>query len=244
MSNYAKKTQDKSPGTFKLSSLNALLEKGRTTIQCHQSGDDIDIRRLIDGVIGREYRSPGSIHDHDDYGEQRHPLGRPGSGRYRSSMGEPDYPFNVTIQNVIQQEQHMSKYNRSIGDQIAGDKVAGNKMHVGMVHGDAVAGNKTVTVNIQNAVVAGVRSIIEQLAVEYPTTSSKEKLAFGEAVTQQIAHDPALSKRLLSAVKAGGVAAIEQALNHPLASFVMAAVQDWCDVQEGSGEKGDAVANS
>jgi hypothetical protein len=40
-----------------------------------------------------------------------------------------------------------------------------------------------------------------------------------------------LSGRLLSAGKAGGIAAIEQFLNHPLASFVMAALEDWQKTQ-------------
>jgi hypothetical protein len=54
-----------------------------------------------------------------------------------------------------------------------------------------------------------------------------EKVAFAEEVKNQIEGNPSLSGRLLSAGKAGGIAAIEQFLNHPLSSFVMAALEDW-----------------
>ncbi len=40
-----------------------------------------------------------------------------------------------------------------------------------------------------------------------------------------IEQDSSLTQRLLSAVKAGSLAAIESMLNHPAASFVIAAVQ-------------------
>ena len=47
----------------------------------------------------------------------------------------------------------------------------------------------------------------------------------GEAI-DQIEQNPSLTQRLLSAAKAGSLAAIESMLNHPAASFVIAVIED------------------
>ncbi len=44
--------------------------------------------------------------------------------------------------------------------------------------------------------------------------------------SEKIEQNPRLTQRLLSAAKAGSLAAIESMLNHPAASFVMAAIED------------------
>lgn len=43
---------------------------------------------------------------------------------------------------------------------------------------------------------------------------------------ERIEQNPGLMQRLLSAASSGSLAAIEQMLNHPAASFLMAAVDD------------------
>lgn len=44
---------------------------------------------------------------------------------------------------------------------------------------------------------------------------------------KQIENNPPLEGRVISALKAGGVQAFEQFLNHPAASFVIGALEDW-----------------
>ena len=47
-----------------------------------------------------------------------------------------------------------------------------------------------------------------------------------ERKTQNIKNNPTLLQKTMSALKAGGTAALEQALNHPAASFVINALDD------------------
>jgi hypothetical protein len=68
---------------------------------------------------------------------------------------------------------------------------------------------------------------MEQLSTTYNTNSMMAKVAFAEEIKNQIEENPSLGGRILSASQAGGIAAIEQFLNHPLASFVVAALEDW-----------------
>ena len=44
---------------------------------------------------------------------------------------------------------------------------------------------------------------------------------------KSIENNPTLAERVISALKAGGVQAIGQLLNHPAASFVIGALEDW-----------------
>ncbi|NEP86349.1 MAG: hypothetical protein F6K18_05675 [Okeania sp. SIO2C2] len=46
-------------------------------------------------------------------------------------------------------------------------------------------------------------------------------------VITQIDNNPTKAERILSAVKAAGVAPVEQLLNHSAISFVIAALEDW-----------------
>jgi hypothetical protein len=46
-------------------------------------------------------------------------------------------------------------------------------------------------------------------------------------VIEQIESNPALIKRVLGALNTGGVSAFEQVLNHPAASLVIGALEEW-----------------
>lgn len=112
-----------------------------------------------------------------------------------------------------------------IGDFIAGDKVIGNK-----ITGDQVRGNKIVNYNNSSNLAQAaqeIQDLIDRLAQTYPTDTRATKNAFADEIVRRIDANPSLTDRLLSATKAGGVAAIEQFLSHPAISFVVAALEDW-----------------
>lgn len=129
--------------------------------------------------------------------------------------------------NMTSEKHNVWIGDRIAGDKVAGDKVMGNKVQIGTVQGDAVAGNKIV--NAQNLTEAAkeIQDLIEQLAQTHPTDTMPAKVSFANAIVQRIDANTSLSQRILSAGKAGSIAAIGQVLNHPLASFVIAAIEDW-----------------
>ncbi len=232
------------PFMFPLDRLYSCLDKGRYTIECHESGEDVNVRGLIDGVIIDAFDDP-EFWDGDDrlgfpggfsgkFDRDRVVKSRRDRSRYRREPPTPKVNFSLTLNNNNQQEQEMSQDKQQHlhgdyvrGDKFAGDKVAGNKMQTGNVAGDAIAGNKIVTTQNLADAAKEIQAIIEQLSTTHSTNSMMEKVAFAEEVKNQIAGNPSLGGRILSASKAGGIAAIEQFLNHPLASFVMAALEDW-----------------
>jgi trans-aconitate methyltransferase len=57
--------------------------------------------------------------------------------------------------------------------------------------------------------------------------NNETKLDIATEAIKSIEANPTLMERILSALKAGGISALEQALNHPAASFVIDALKDW-----------------
>jgi internalin A len=101
--------------------------------------------------------------------------------------------------------------------------------------GDNIGGDKTINNNNnQNLIQVAqeIQDLIEQLAKTYPTDTRAEKNSFADKIIKQINTNPSLTNRLLSATKAGGVAAIEQFLSHPAVSFVVAALEDWKQMKQ------------
>ena len=97
--------------------------------------------------------------------------------------------------------------------------------------GDNVAGDKNTT-NIHNSqdlkqAAAEIQALLGQLERTYRTNTTTGKMAIATEVIKHIDNDPNLTQRILSAFGAGGVSAFEQLLNHPAASFVIGALDDW-----------------
>jgi len=79
---------------------------------------------------------------------------------------------------------------------------------------------------------AKIQQLLEQLEKSYPTNTTADKMAIATEAIKQIENNPALMARILSALKAGSVSSLESFLNHPAASFVINAFQDWQETGE------------
>lgn len=74
---------------------------------------------------------------------------------------------------------------------------------------------------------AEIQQLLIQLEKSYPTDTTTGKMTVATEAIKRIENDPKLVKRILSALKAGGTQALAQFLNHPAASFVIGALEDW-----------------
>jgi len=72
-----------------------------------------------------------------------------------------------------------------------------------------------------------IQALLEQLDKFYDTNTNTGKMALTLDAMQRIENNPTLAKRVLSALATGSVKAFEQFLNHPAASFVVGALEDW-----------------
>ncbi|NER23151.1 MAG: hypothetical protein F6J96_21110 [Symploca sp. SIO1C2] len=104
---------------------------------------------------------------------------------------------------------------------------------MGKVTGGKVEANNIVGVlneaDKQNLVEAAeeIQQLLEQLSKTYPAETTKQKMKLAGEAIDLIENNPTLTHKILSAIKAGGIQALEQTLNHPVASFIMGAIEDF-----------------
>lgn len=113
----------------------------------------------------------------------------------------------------------------------AGD-VIGGAISTGNVGGSiSISSVNNVTTSEQKQNLAEAAAEIQQLLVQlersYPTDTTFGKMAVATETIKYIESNSKLIDKILSALKAGGTQALGQALNHPAASFVIAALEDW-----------------
>lgn len=99
-----------------------------------------------------------------------------------------------------------------LGDNIAGDKVMGDKI-------------ETQINNSQDLSQAAkeIKSLLEQLSLEYPTDSHR---VLGAKAVDQVEKNPELKSRLLRGIKAGSFAALEKMIDHPVAQFFIKGAEE------------------
>ncbi len=91
------------------------------------------------------------------------------------------------------------------GDNVAGDKVMGNKIGTQINNSqDLAQAAKDIT------------ALLDQLSADYPADSPR---VVGAKAIDKVEKDPQLKSRLLRGVKAGSFAALEKLIDHPVAKF-------------------------
>jgi internalin A len=225
------------PFTFPLDRLHQCLDRGRYTIECHESGEDVNVRGLIDEVIQTFPRGDGLTEDGSALMYER--FAYEGGKSYRRDRSRPtketqspniNLSVTVPITNSNHQEQKMENNSNKpqITNNLQGSTI-GNFANEVRDNARQQTNQYNYSAERQSLAEAAkeIQDLIEQLSKTYPTDTLNAKVQFAGAIAQQVEANPPLAQRLLSASKAGGVAALEQFLNHPLASFVIAALGDW-----------------
>ena len=115
-------------------------------------------------------------------------------------------------------DRYLQSGNFGIGNMSGGTIQSGAKV-AGVI-------NEAEQQNLAEAA-AQIQQLLEQLEKSYPTDTTVGKMAIAMEAIKQIEANPTLMGRVLSAISAGGVSALEAVLNHPATSFVIGALQDW-----------------
>ena len=116
------------------------------------------------------------------------------------------------------------------GDKVSIQEVYGVGINKGNINTSKFA--KTMTIyesQQQNLAEAAkdIQELLEQLEKTYPSETTMDRMKIATEVITHIDNHPTKAQKIFNAIKAGGVAAVEQLLNHPASSFVIAALNDW-----------------
>ena len=77
-----------------------------------------------------------------------------------------------------------------------------------------------------------IQNLLEQLEQTYSTETTTGRMQMATEAIACLDRDPSLGQRILSALGSGSIAALESLLNHPAASFAIAALDDWRDSKQ------------
>ena len=74
---------------------------------------------------------------------------------------------------------------------------------------------------------AEIQALLKQLEETAPAESMSEKMALATTAIAQIETNPTLKQRAVAALAAGGMKAFEKTIDHPVAAFVVGAIEEW-----------------
>ncbi|RCJ16162.1 hypothetical protein A6S26_33865 [Nostoc sp. ATCC 43529] len=78
---------------------------------------------------------------------------------------------------------------------------------------------------------AEIQLLLKQLEQTYPTTTTSQQMVVAAEAINQIESNPTLKKRVINAVKEGGLAAFEKAIDNPAGAFIVGAIKGWQEVE-------------
>ena len=96
----------------------------------------------------------------------------------------------------------------------------------GNVQGDQIINSSEQKRNLAEAATE-IQQLLQRLEQSYPVGTTSEKMLLAAEVMRQIDSNPSMHQRVLKALKAGGAEAFKQVLNHPVANFLISALEDW-----------------
>ncbi|MCA6508725.1 MAG: hypothetical protein IM542_01650 [Pseudanabaena sp. M165S2SP1A06QC] len=72
-----------------------------------------------------------------------------------------------------------------------------------------------------------IQQLLDQLTQDYPINTQLEKITVVGKAIEQIENDPSWKARLISAFKSGGIEALKELLDNPVANIFLATVEGW-----------------
>lgn len=101
------------------------------------------------------------------------------------------------------------------------------------IEGDYVQGNKYAA-QPQNLAesAAEIQALLKQLEQTYPTATTSEKMVVAAKAVDQIESNLLFKQRVINAIKEGGLAAFEKAIDNPVGAFVVHAIEGWQEVKK------------
>ena len=104
------------------------------------------------------------------------------------------------------------------------------------IHGDTHTINIGIKNNVsgQNLAKAAkeIQELLEQLEKSYPTTTTTEQMKVATEAIERIESDSSLKQRIVSALKAGGIQSLKEAIDNPVTNILLSAIEGWKEEDE------------
>jgi hypothetical protein len=102
------------------------------------------------------------------------------------------------------------------------------------IDGSYIQGNYYAAAKPQSLVQAAaeIQMLLKQLETTYPTNTPARDMVVATEVVKRIESDPTMKQRVIGAVKEGGLAAFEKAIDNPAGAFITGAIKGWQEVEK------------
>jgi hypothetical protein len=121
------------------------------------------------------------------------------------------------------------------GDFMAGDRNInmGSGNYLERIQGDYVQGNYYAAGQPQSLAQAAaeIQKLLKQLEQTYPTTTTSQQMVVAAEAINRIESNPTMKQKVINAVKEGGLAAFEKAIDNPAGAFIVGAIKGWQEVE-------------
>jgi hypothetical protein len=78
---------------------------------------------------------------------------------------------------------------------------------------------------------ADIQLLLKQLEQTYPSSTTSQQMVVAAEAINRIESNPTLKIRVINAVKEGGLAAFEKAIDNPAGAFIVGAIKGWQEVE-------------
>lgn len=106
------------------------------------------------------------------------------------------------------------------GDNVAGDKVMGDKINTQINHSQNLA-----------QAAQEIKALLNQLDQDYDRTTPTGQAMISAQAIASIDQNPTLKARIINALKEGGTAALEAAVDHPAVKPLVATMKGFMDAK-------------
>jgi Pentapeptide repeats (8 copies) len=132
----------------------------------------------------------------------------------------PDIIINIDSKSMAN--------NESKGDTITNSGNMGIGINRGEIEDSKIAGTIYEAPNHSLAdAAAEIRELLTELEKSYPTNTTIEQMTIATEAIKRIEANPDQKKRIVNALKSGGVAAFEKVLDNPIGAFMKGAWEGW-----------------
>ena len=210
--NCAECKDSQEPYQFSYSVLQRSRQKQNSDLQCYKSFEKVSVSRLIDDVIEPQMFDERKDPSRDTY---QKPSDKSPFGDQRS-----EFNFNFFAEQKYQESETMSNNinQYGFGDNIAGDKVLGDKIQTQINNNPDLA-----------QAARDIKALLNELSEEYNPTTEKGQTKIGNSAIAKIKANPQLKQRTFKALKSAGEEALEQAIQHPVAKVVVEGVKGFLE---------------
>jgi CHASE3 domain sensor protein len=115
-------------------------------------------------------------------------------------------------------ERNINTGGGNYNEQIKGSYIQGNYYAAGQPQSFAQAA-------------AEIQELLKQLEQTYPTTTTSQQMVVAAEAINRIESSPTMKQKVINAVKEGGLAAFEKAIDNPAGAFITGAIKGWQEIE-------------